>query len=258
MTVISQRSTLVDLVRAVLVAAAAVGQTVVAAVGGSAAVAMAQASPTPVLAAGWTFAIMVPILLGFLAHAAYQLFPAQRPRQVHRRTGWWLAVAALANTGWLAAFGGGALPVAALLMMVSLGCLAVAFGRLSHVPADGPLERVLLRGVVGFATGWASFAVVVGTAASGVWIGLPGEGALAAIAAIVVLLAVSGIVAWAVLSGTAVVAFAVAAVWALCGIALGTVPDGVVVTCGAAAVLVIVAVARRLGGSGFPARAAWG
>jgi hypothetical protein len=89
-------------------------------------------------------------------------------------------------------------------------------------------------------------------------LGLPGTGALAAIAAVVVLLAVTATVSWAVLSGTAVVPFAVGAVWAIVGTALNDPPAGVVVAGAIAIVAVLAATARRIGTAGFPVRAAWG
>jgi benzodiazapine receptor len=73
-----------------------------------------------------------------------------------------------------------------------------------------------------------------------------------------VLLATSAILSWVVLSGTAVVAYAAAAVWALAGIALNEPPSAVVVAGAFAIVIVLAATARRLTTAGNPVRAAWG
>lgn len=262
MTVVSRRST-ADLVRGGAVAVLAVVQVVVSGLGGSGAVGesvgvVARDYATPLLAAGWAFAIWGPIYVGFLAYAVYQLLPGQRAREVHRRTGWWLAASAALNALWILAFGARAVPVAELLIVGLLVCLAVVFGRLSRVPAEGVLERVVLRGVVALYTGWVSLATVLGTAATGVWAGLPGEGALADVAALVVLLAAAAILAWVVLSGTAVVAYAAAAVWALAGIVADG-PSVLVVVASVLAILVVVAAtARRLTTAGNPVRAAFG
>jgi benzodiazapine receptor len=263
MTVTSQRATLADLVRSAVVALLAVVQIVVAGFGGSGATgasigAVARDYATPLLAAGWTFAIWAPIYVGFLAYAGYQLLPSQRSRAVHRQTGWWLAASAVLNPAWVLAFGARALPLAELLIVALLICLAVVFGRLSRIPASGVLERVVMRGPIALYTGWVSLATVLATAATGVWLGLPGDGALAAIAAVVVLLAASAIVSWVVLSGTAVVGYAAAAVWALAGIALNDPPPAVVVTGAVAIVVVLAATARRITTAGNPQRAAWG
>ena len=73
-------------------------------------------------------------------------------------------------------------------------------------------------------TGWVSLAVVAGTAATGVRLGLPGDGALAEIAAVLILVVAAGIVASVVTYATAVVGYAAAVVWALAGIALNGPP----------------------------------
>jgi translocator protein len=259
----SHRSALTDLVRSAVVVLFAVVQTVVAGIAGSGAAGepigdIARRYATPLLAADWAFAIWVPIYLGFLAYAGYQLLPRQRGRQVHRDTGWWLLASAVCNAGWVLSFGAGWLPLAELLIIGLLVSLAVVFGRLSRVSAESVAERVLMRGPVAVYTGWVSLAVVLSTAATGAWVGLPGSGALAAIAAVVVLLAVTAIVCWVVLSGTAVVGYAAATVWAITGVALNDPPSGVVVAGAIAIVAVLASTTRRLATAGNPRRAAWG
>lgn len=263
MTVTSQRPALADLVRSSVVALLALVQVVAAALGGSGAAGesvgvVANDYGTPLLAAGWTFAIWAPIYLGFLAYAGYQLLPAQRGREIHRRTGWWLAASAVFNAGWILAFGARWLPLAELLIVALLVSLAVVFGRLSREPAADVRERVLLRGPVALYTGWVSVATVLGTAATGVWFGLPGTGPLTTIAAVVVLLAAAAIVTWVIISGTAVVLYAAAVVWALIGIGLNDRPAAVGVAAAAAIVVVVFAAIRRVSTSGNPLRAAWG
>lgn len=264
MTVTSQRSARTDTARSALVVVLAVLQTVVAGFAGAGRLlgesvgVVANDYPTPLLAAGWAFAIWGPIYLGFLAYAGYQVLPAQRRRAVHRETGWWTAASAVFNMGWIVSFGARWLPLAELLIIALLVSLAVVFGRLSRTPATGALERVLLRGPVALYTGWVSLATVLGTAATGVWIGLPGDGALAAVAAVVVLLAAAAIVTWVVVSGTAVVPYAVAVVWALIGIALNDPPEAVAGAASVAVLVVVVAAARRVSAAGNPLRAAFG
>ena len=89
MSVLSQRSARVDLIRAATVAVLAVVQILVAAMSGGSQGAVAESLRTPLLAAGWAFTIWAPIYAGFLVYAGYQLLPAQRGREIHRRTGWW-------------------------------------------------------------------------------------------------------------------------------------------------------------------------
>ena len=258
MSVLSQRSARVDIVRSAVVALLAVVQVVVAyRVGGSVG-AVADSLRTPVLAANWAFTIWLPVYVGFLAYAGYQLLPAQRGREIHRRTGWWTAVAAVLNPLWVLSFSGRVILLAELLLVALMVVLAVVFGRLSRESAGDPVERITFRGPIALYTGWVSIATVLGTAATGVWAGLPGDNALAAIAAVVILLAVSGIVAWVVLAGTAVVPYVAAVVWGLVGIALDNPPAAVVVTGAVTIVIVLAAALRRITTAGSRVRAAWG
>lgn len=258
MSVLSQRSARVDLVRAAMVAALALVQIVVSVIAGGSVGAVANSLHTPVLAAGWAFTIWAPIYAGFLVYAGYQLLPAQRSREIHRRTGWWSAASALLNPLWVLTFSGRIILLAELLLVALLVVLAVVFGRLSREAAADRVERAAFRGPLALYTGWVSMAVVLGTAATGVWAGLPDADALAAIAAVVVLLAVAGIVAWVVLSGTAVVPYIAAVVWALIAIALNGPPAAVVGTCAVAIVIVLATALRRVTTAGSRVRAAWG
>lgn len=263
MSVLSHRAARLDLVRGTSVAVLAVVQILVSAWGGSGATGesigvVANAYRTPLLAAGWAFVIWGPIYAGFLAYAVYQLLPAQRVREIHRRTGWWAAASALLNPLWILAFSARAILAAEVLIVALLVVLATVFGRLSRERADGRLERIVFRGPIALYTGWVSLATVIGTAATGVWVGLPGTGALAAVAAVVVLLAAGVIVASVIFSGTAVVPFGMAAVWALIGVALNDPPAAVVVAGAVAIVVVLASMLRRVTTAGSRVRAAWG
>jgi len=263
MPVTAHRSTSTDLARGLAVVGLAVVQIVVAGLGGRGALGedvgtVARSYPTLVLPAGWTFAIGGPIYLAFLGYAIYQVLPAQRIRRVHRTTGWWLAISAVLNMAWVIAFSARFVVLAELLIVALLAVLARVYGRLSRERAAGTAERLALRLPVALYTGWVSLAVAAGTAATGVRLGLPGDGALAEIAAVLILLVAAGIAASVVTYATAVVGYGAAAVWALVGIALNGPPAAVGVAAAVAAVVVLFATARRVGTSGDPRRAAWG
>jgi len=263
MPVTAHRSTSTDLARGLAVVGLAVVQIVVAGLGGRGALGedvgtVARSYPTLVLPAGWTFAIWGPIYLAFLGYAIYQVLPAQRIRRVHRTTGWWLAISAVLNMAWVIAFSARFVVLAELLIVALLAVLARVYGRLSRERAAGTAERLALRLPVALYTGWVSLAVVAGTAATGVRLGLPGDGALAEIAAVLILLVTAGIAASVVTYATAVVGYAAAVVWALVGIALNGPPAAVGVAAAVAAVVVLFATARRVSISGDPRRAAWG
>ena len=67
MSVLSQRSARLDIVRSAVVAVLAILQIVVAAMAGGSVAAVANTLRTPVLAANWAFAIWAPIYLGLPA-----------------------------------------------------------------------------------------------------------------------------------------------------------------------------------------------
>lgn len=249
--------------RGFVVTALAVVQAVVSGLAGLGVVGESIATvtaslPTPLMVARWAYVIWIPIGVGFLAYAAYQLPPSQRHRAIHRRTGWWLGAAALFNSTWILALGARAIPLAELLFIGLLITLAVTFGRLSREPAADRIERIVFRTPVAIATGWVSINMVAQTAFTGAWAGLPDDDAIAFVAAFVVLLAIAAIVGWVVLSGTAVVGYAAAAVWAVAGIAAGNPPGAVVAASAVVIVIVLGATARRLAAAGNLPRAAWG
>ena len=263
MTVVSHRSARLDFVRSGLVALLALVQIIICTLAATTGIGepvgeVARDYRTPLLAADWTFAIWLPIYVGFLGYAVYQVLPRQRGREIHRRTGWWLAASAVCNPAWILAFGARWMLLAELLIVALMIILAVVFGRLSREPAADRAERIAFRGPIALYTGWVSVAVVLGTAATGVWAGLPGAGALSTVAAVVVLLAVTAVAASVVLAGTAVICYAAAVVWAVIGIALNDPPAAVVVAGAVAIVVVLSATARRLSTTGNPPRAAWG
>lgn len=263
MTVTSPRSVRVDQARTTSVAVLGIAQVLVAAVGGSGGLgtpvgAVALAYRSPLLAASWAFDLWFPIYLGFLAYAGYQCFPRQRHRQLHRRTGWWLAASAVFNMAWVLSWTGGLIPLAELAMIGLMVTLAVVFGRLSREIASSGPERIAFRGPVALYAGWASMALVMGTAATGVWLGLPGDNAIASAAAVIVLVAIAAIVAWVILNGTAVLGYAAAVAWALVAIELNGPPPSVAVTGAVVLAVVLAATARRLLSAADPARAAFG
>ena len=145
MTVLSPGPTRTDLVRNVVVALLAIAQVVVTAMAGDAVGAVAREYPSPLLAAGWAFAVWVPIYVGFLGYAVFQALPGQRARYVHRATGWWMAASAVFNIGFVLSFGAGWLPLAQLML---IGLLASNFHRLAlakELMSRGAPEQEVFR-----------------------------------------------------------------------------------------------------------------
>ena len=64
-----------------------------------------------------------------MAFAVFQARPAQRHRDVHRGTGWWLAGAMALTAAWVPVFGQAWLVVAQLVIVADALALGVAFDR---------------------------------------------------------------------------------------------------------------------------------
>ncbi len=254
-----------DRLRAAAVLLTAVAQLVVGSIGGSGALGepigvVSAAYATPIVPAPGAFVIWGPIYLGVLVLAVRQALPSQWARPEHRATGWWLVAAACANAGWIALFSARLVGWAEVAIVALLVCLAVVLARLA--PRDGvpatTADRWTLHGPLALYAGWVSVATVVGTAATGRWAGLPGDGAVAVTLA-VVMLVVTGVIAAAVARvGPAPVAYAAAVLWALGGVVVAGPGVAVAVAAGVAAVLVLAAVIRRLLRSPEPLAAAFG
>ncbi|MDL5158561.1 hypothetical protein [Actinomycetospora termitidis] len=239
-----------DVVRSSAVLVTAVAQFIVGSIGGSGAFGtpigeVSAAFETPIVPAGGAFAIWGLIYLGVLVLAVFQALPSQRARPEHRATGWWLVGAAVANMAWILLFSQVLPGVAEIAIIALLVCLAVVLARLNSFPTTGA-GLWLVHVPVAFYAGWVSVATVVGTAATGVWAGLPGTGGVATVLG-VVMLVVTGLIAAAVATaGPAPVAFALSVLWALGGIVVAGRPGAVVVAAVVAAVIVVAAVVRRL------------
>jgi hypothetical protein len=254
-----------DLVRAAAVLFTAIAQLVVGSIGGSGSFGepigvVSAAYSTPIVPTPGAFVIWGPIYLGVLVLAARQALPAQWARPEHRATGWWLVGAACANAGWILLFSARLVGWAEVAIVALLVCLAVVLSRLARRDR-GPAptaDRWTLHGPLALYAGWVSVATVVGTAATGRWAGLPGEGPVAVVLAVVVLVGTGVIAAAVARVGPAPVAYAVAVLWALGGIVVAGPGLPVAVAAGVAAVPVLAVTSRRLLAAPAPLAAAFG
>lgn len=258
MTVLTPRPTTADSVRGVVVALLAVLQVLVSALAGSGIGAVARSYDSPVLAAGWAFAIWGPIYLGFLVQAGFALTPGQRGREIQRRVGWWLAASAVLNPLWILTFSTGAAVLAEIVLVALVVVLGVAFLRLSREPAVSRTEQLAFRLPVALYLGWTSVALVLGLMAAGVAVGMPGQGALAQTAAMLLLVVLTAVVLPVTGSAAGVAGFAAAVVWGLAGVVANDRPVAVSLVALVAAVLVTVQTVRRIARSVQPARTALG
>lgn len=116
--------------------------------------------PSPIVPAGYAFAIWGLIYFGALVYAIYQALPSQRAEPALREIGWFTAAAFAACTGWLLAARFGPPLATVPLIMVMLGCLIVAL--LTVVRWREPLDpRVAFAVILPLAVyaGWLTVAV---------------------------------------------------------------------------------------------------
>lgn len=241
------RHTTGDVVRAVAVVLAAVAQVV----GGPLGQALPGSVPvdevsdtyaTVITPAGYAFAIWGAVFALCLAWAAYQAFPSQLARSVHRRAGWPLAAAFTANAAWQLAFpqqGTWLLVAQGLIVVVVVGS-ALALGRLQPLEPRG-LARLLPATAAALLLGWVTIATVVQVAVTGVYLGAPVEGGLARAAGLVALLAAAAIVLDVTMRlRTSAGPFALAAAWGVLAVAQADPPLSVRLAAWAAVAIIVV------------------
>ena len=162
-----------DRVRQVVVAASAVIAVVGAFVGSGAAGGTPiqdaaggalGADSTLIAPAGPAFSIWSVIYAGLLAYAVWQFLPKQTARARQRALGYPVAVTLLLNAAWILSVQAGILWLSAIVIVVLLGALLVAFVLVVRTrrPGQGVVESIVLDGTVGLYLGW----VCVATAAN--------------------------------------------------------------------------------------------
>lgn len=203
--------------------------------------------------AGYTFAVWGLIYVASLALAVYQAWPTQRTRDVHRRSGWWVAAAFAASTVWVPIWVSEALIAAQVVIVVLVACLAVALARLTAAgPATGVAERLLLRLPVSAYLGWATIATVAGTGTTARWAGIAVADDRATWLAVGALVVLALLAAWVASRVLAAAGFASTLAWGLVGVALGTSQTPVALASMAAALLPWVSIAVRTARSSDP------
>ena len=207
---------------------------------------ISAANTSPVTPAGYAFAIWGLIYLASLALAVYQLLPDQRGRQVHRRTGWWLAGAFAASTIWVPIFGSRTIWLSQLVILALVACLAMATARLTRQgTASSIAERLLLRLPVTLYLGWATLASFAGLGATLRSLGMPERAGWVTALSVALVLVAAAVCTGVVTRETAVAGFAFASCWALAAIAAATYETPVRVAALVALALVLVALTLR-------------
>ena len=238
-----------DRTRTVAVAVTAVAQPVVGLgsqlvlSAGSSTGAISDANRSPLTPAGYAFSIWGLIYLACLVLAVHQALPAQRDRDVHRRTGWWLVVAFSAATVWVPVFATRTLWLAQVVILVLLIALVVAVRRsVRSGPAADRTEQLAFRLPVTLYLGWVTLATVAGFGTTFRSLGMPESGTVVTLVSLLLVLAATVFSVVVVGRFAALAAFAFTAGWALVAVVVASPSVAVKV----AAVLALLAIAAVL------------
>ena len=190
--------------------------------------AISDANLSPVTPAGYAFSIWGLIYIASLALAVYQVRPSQLGREVHRRTGWWLAGAFAASTLWVPVFGNEAIWVAQLILVMLVICLifaTVGFSRSG--PAEDAAEQFAFRLPITLYLGWATVACCAGFGTTFRSLGMPQEAGWASDLGVALVLSATIASLFVIGRLFAVTGFVLAACWALFAVAVATYSDEV-------------------------------
>ncbi|MGC5172873.1 tryptophan-rich sensory protein [Microbacterium sp. DT81.1] len=108
------------------------------------------------------FTIWSVIYGGLILYAIWQALPVQRAARRQRLLGWWIALTAVLNGGWILVVQFGTLLLSVVTIILLLAVLAFVWRRtvLTREPGDGVLDSVLIDGVTGLHFGWVTIATV--------------------------------------------------------------------------------------------------
>jgi benzodiazapine receptor len=205
---------------------------------------ISDANVSPVTPAGYAFAIWGLIYAASLALAVYQLLPSQSARDVHRRTGWWLAAAFLASTVWVPIFGSRTIWLSQIVIVLLVVCLSVATVRLTRMgPASSPAERWLLRLPVTFYLGWATLATFAGFGLTLRSFGMPERANWVTVLSVVLVLVAAAVSTALVFRETAVAGYVFTSCWALIAVAVASYETPVRVVAVLAVIVVLAGLA---------------
>lgn len=111
------------------------------------------------------FSIWSVIYLFMIGYTIWQALPAQRGRERQRLVGWWIALTAVLNGGWLLAAQFTTLPVTVLAIVALLAALGWTFRLLVRSRPRSVGDRLLMDATVGLHLGWVSLATVANVTA---------------------------------------------------------------------------------------------
>lgn len=225
---------------------------------------------SPIVPAGYAFAIWGVIFLLLAAYAVYQALPGRATDYLPRAIGWWTAAAMLGNTVWMVLFPNRAFVPAQIVIFLIAFCAIRALTTYAEVLAvrrPTSFERWIVGPGVGLLAGWITAAAFVGLAGTLIARGWENEGTGAFVGGAGLLLFAGGVAAWALARAsvgpaTAWLPYGAAVIWALAGVVVNqldrsTLVAAVSVAIAAIVVVLLAAIARehRRGSAAMPLRA---
>jgi hypothetical protein len=106
------------------------------------------------------FSIWSVVYVLMIGYAVWQALPGQRGRERQRRAGWWIALTAVLNGGWLLAAQFLNLISTVIAIVVLLAALGGTLRLLVLSPPESWADRLLMDATVGIHLGWVSLATV--------------------------------------------------------------------------------------------------
>ncbi len=253
-----------DIVRQLAVLVTAAFQVYASYIGGGHIGTMAQEFRSPILPAGYAFAIWGLIFLLCGIYAIYQGLPAQGDNPLFRQIGWWTAGAFAANGLWIYVYTSRAFALAEIVIIIGFVLAVSAFLRFvlsEQMSPRSAVERWVVGPALGLLAGWLTAASLVGLAGTLIALGImDGQSQAAEIVGVVLVLLGGAFAAGIVFSARqgppeAWWAYAAAVVWALVAIIVEQRATSIVAAAAAAIgiALVLFAALGPWGGRSSPA-----
>jgi hypothetical protein len=237
-----------DLARQALNVIGAVGQIAIGFVANVGAV--SDEYQSPIVPAGYAFAIWGVIFLLLLVYAGYQALPSRATDPLLRSIGWFTGLAMVGDTVWTWIFTQRQFIVAQVLIFLIGACAIVALVRYAdffRTRQPSAFERWIIGPGVGLIAGWLTAAMFVGLASTLITLGAANSGQAAEIGGAGLLLFAAGVAAWTltrVWQGppTAWVPYGAAVIWAAVGVIVRH-QDRSAIVAGVAGVIIVAVIA---------------
>ncbi|AQP45149.1 hypothetical protein RPIT_10375 [Tessaracoccus flavus] len=127
-----------------------------------------SADATLLAPGGTAFSIWSVIYFGLFAYTVWQWLPGNTTSPRARATGWLAGISMLLNAAWILVTQQGWIWVSVGVIAALVITLGIIMRRLTALPPQGWLDRVIVDGTFGAYLGWVSVATCANIAAAGV------------------------------------------------------------------------------------------